>query len=74
MDAGPYAQLFQFGCYHPFGGEWRAQRLDKLMDRWRELVESGKWSVGRDGVQGTIDVFADAGTGAWRDYWIEPEW
>uniref|UniRef100_A0A093VAB0 S-adenosylmethionine synthase n=1 Tax=Talaromyces marneffei PM1 TaxID=1077442 RepID=A0A093VAB0_TALMA len=74
VDAGSYTQLFQFGGFHPFGREWRAQRLEKLMDRWRKLVESGIWSVGREGVQGSIDVFADAERGAWRDYWIEPEW
>ncbi|RAO64964.1 uncharacterized protein BHQ10_000976 [Talaromyces amestolkiae] len=74
VDAGSHTQLFQFGAFHPFGGEWRAQRLEKLMDRWRELVENGIWSVGSDGVQGSIDVFADAEVGAWRDYWIEPEW
>lgn len=74
VDAGSYTQLFQFGAFHPFGGEWRAQRLEKLMDRWRELVEDGIWSVGTDGVQGSIDVFADAEVGAWRHYWIEPEW
>lgn len=73
VDAASHTELFQFG-FHPFGGEWRAQRLEKLMDRWRELVESGIWRVGRDGVEGSIDVFADADRGAWKDYWIEPEW
>jgi hypothetical protein len=74
VNAASHTELFQFGCFHPFGGEGRAQRLEKLMDRWRELVESGIWSVGRDGVEGSIDMFADADRGAWRDYWIEPEW
>jgi hypothetical protein len=68
VDAGLHTQLFQFGFCHPFGGELRAQRLEKLIDRWRELVESGIWSVGRDKLQGSIDVFANAESGAWRDY------
>ncbi|KAI1137334.1 hypothetical protein F5Y05DRAFT_414491 [Hypoxylon sp. FL0543] len=68
------ADLFQHG-HKPFGGEWwRAQRLERLFDKWRELIESGIWSVGQDGVQGSIDTFRDAATGRWRDYWIEPTW
>ncbi|KAI2622558.1 hypothetical protein GGR54DRAFT_599025 [Hypoxylon sp. NC1633] len=68
------ADLFQHG-HKPFGGEWwRAQRLERLFDRWRELVESGVWRVGSQGVEGTIDTFKDADTGRWRDYIIEPTW
>ncbi|CAG7962390.1 unnamed protein product [Penicillium nalgiovense] len=64
-------QLFQHGIFHPFGGERRAQRLERLIDRWRELVESGVWTVGRDGVEGTIDKFhTDSGL----DYCIAPDW
>lgn len=37
-------------------------------------MESGQWTVGRDGVEGTIDTFRDADRGAWRDYWISPDW
>ncbi|KAJ6189393.1 hypothetical protein N7519_004301 [Penicillium mononematosum] len=64
-------QLFQHGIFHPFGGERRAQRLERLIDRWRELVESGVWTVGRDGVEGTIDKFY---TDSAIDYWIAPDW
>ncbi|KAI0827519.1 hypothetical protein F5Y06DRAFT_283645 [Hypoxylon sp. FL0890] len=68
------ADLFQHG-FKPFGGEWwRAQRLERLFDKWRELIESGVWGVGHDGVQGSIDTFRDAATGRWSDYWIEPTW
>ncbi|KAJ5206010.1 hypothetical protein N7491_003368 [Penicillium cf. griseofulvum] len=71
ISRGSISQLFQHGIFHPFGGERRAQRLERLMDRWRELVESGVWTVGRDGVEGTIDKFR---TNAWMDYWIAPDW
>lgn len=64
-------QLFQHGIIHQFGGERRTQRLERLIDRWRELVESGVWTVGRDGVDGTIDKFhVDSA----EDYWIAPDW
>lgn len=69
-----FTRLFQHGIYYPFGGEHRAQRLERLLDRWRELVENGQWAVGRDGVEGIIDTFRDADRGAWRDYWIPPGW
>ncbi|EEA28855.1 hypothetical protein EYB25_000233 [Talaromyces marneffei] len=69
-----FTQLFQHGNYYPFGGEHRAQRLERLLDRWRELVENGQWTVGREGVEGVIDTFKDADRGAWRDYWIPPDW
>ena len=65
----PFTRLYQHGIYFLFGGEHRAQRLERLLDRWRELVENGRWTVGRDGVEGTIDI-----RGAWRDYWIPPGW
>jgi hypothetical protein len=67
------AELFQHG-FMPFGGEHRAQRLERLLDRWWELVESGVWTVGEHGVEGSIDKFRDADLGAWRDYWIAPDW
>ncbi|RAO73359.1 uncharacterized protein BHQ10_009371 [Talaromyces amestolkiae] len=69
-----FTRLFQHGIYYPFGGEHRAQRLERLLDRWRELVENGQWTVGRHGVEGVIDKFRDADGGAWRDYWIPPDW
>lgn len=74
VDQGSYLQLFQHGHYYPCGGEWRAQRLERLLDRWRELIETGVWTIGRDGVQGTIDTFKAADHGAWQDYWIAPGW
>ncbi|EFX05295.1 hypothetical protein CMQ_3364 [Grosmannia clavigera kw1407] len=68
------ADLFQHG-FKPFGGEWwRAQRLERLFDRWRELVESRVWAVCETGVQGSIDIFKDADTTRTRDYWIAPSW
>ncbi|KAK4187555.1 hypothetical protein QBC35DRAFT_515429 [Podospora australis] len=68
------ADLFQHG-FKPFGGEWyRAQRLERLLDRWRELVEKGVWTVGPDGVEGGLEKFKDAMGEGWRDYWIEPDW
>jgi hypothetical protein len=59
-------ELFQHGGFHPFGGEWQAQRLERLLDHWRGLTESGVWTVGKDGVEGGIDKFMDAVNGAWN--------
>jgi hypothetical protein len=43
------AEIFQHG-FTPFGGEGnRAQRLERLFDCWRKLVEDGVWSVGPQG-------------------------
>lgn len=36
--------------------------LSMILDNWRQLVESGEWSVGSDGVEGGIEVFRDADT------------
>ena len=74
VPSGSYTQLFQHGIFHPFGGEHRPQRLERLFDRWTKLVESGVWRVGENGVEGGIDVFRDADRGAWKDYWIPPSW
>ncbi|KAJ5793990.1 hypothetical protein N7457_000589 [Penicillium paradoxum] len=74
VSSGSVAELFQHGGFHPFGGEHRAQRLERLLDRWRELVESGVWTVGKDGVEGEITQFQDADRDAWRDYFIPPDW
>ncbi|CDM36772.1 unnamed protein product [Penicillium roqueforti FM164] len=71
ISPGSVTQLFQHGIFHPFGGERRAQRLERLIDRWRELVESGVWTVGRDGVEGTIDQFHIDSA---KNYWIAPDW
>ncbi|KAJ5966682.1 hypothetical protein N7501_002930 [Penicillium viridicatum] len=59
LPSGSFTQLFQHGVFHPFGGEHRAQRLERLLDRWTELIESGVWTVGENGVGGGIDMFQD---------------
>lgn len=68
-------QLFQHGV-HPFGGDagGRAQRLERLFEKWTENVENGVWTVGRDGVEGGIDMFKDADGLGWKNYWIPPSW
>lgn len=74
IDRGKVADLFQHG-YKPFGGDYyRPQRLERLLDCWRKLIDQGIWSVGPQGVQGTIDTFKEAGTARWRDYFIPPTW
>ncbi|KFY40751.1 hypothetical protein V494_03326 [Pseudogymnoascus sp. VKM F-4513 (FW-928)] len=71
-ESGVVADLFQHG-YKPFGGEWwRAQRLERLFEKWTELVERGVWDVGEKGVAGTVMKFGDADRGAWKDYQIAP--
>ncbi|KAI1158148.1 hypothetical protein F5B18DRAFT_642156 [Nemania serpens] len=71
---GSAAELFQHG-YKPFGGDYyRPQRLERLFDHWRGLVERGVWAVGPEGVEGDIDTFKEADTGRWRDYLISPTW
>ncbi|KAJ5189451.1 hypothetical protein N7491_005782 [Penicillium cf. griseofulvum] len=74
VPSGSFTQIFQHGVFRPFGGEHRAQRLERLFDRWTELIESGVWTVGENGVVGGIDMFQDADHGAWEDYWIHPSW
>ncbi|CAG8066575.1 unnamed protein product [Penicillium salamii] len=74
VPSGSCTQLFQHGVFHPFGGEHRLQRLQSLFDRWTELIESGVWTVGDNGVEGGIDMFRNADHGAWEDYWIPPSW
>ncbi|GIK00105.1 hypothetical protein Aspvir_004120 [Aspergillus viridinutans] len=76
VQTGSFTDLFQHGWFHPFGGDQRSQRMERLFDRWTELIESGVWTVGEEGVQGGIETFRDAdnGNGAWRDYWIPPDW
>ncbi|KAJ5554638.1 hypothetical protein N7513_004597 [Penicillium frequentans] len=75
VDRDSFSGLFQHG-FKPFGGDYyRPQRLERLLDCWRKLVEDGVWSVGPDGVEGTIDTFKDAETESrWRDYYIPPTW
>lgn len=69
------AGLFQHG-YKPFGGDaHRAQRLERLFECWRKLVEDGVWAVGPEGVEGTLDAFREADEEArWMDYYILPTW
>lgn len=75
IEADSVSDLFQHG-HKPFGGEWwRPQRLERLFDRWTTLVEARVWTVGSDGVEGTVEIFEDANTEAgWRHYWISPDW
>ena len=48
--------------------------MERLFDYWTELIESGVWRVGDKGIEGGIETFRDADSGAWRDYWIPPDW
>ncbi|OTB01947.1 hypothetical protein M426DRAFT_323043 [Hypoxylon sp. CI-4A] len=74
VETGSVAELFQHG-YKPLGGDYyRPQRLQRLLDHWRKLVDEGVWSVGSQGVEGTIDTFKQADTIRWRDYIIPPTW
>lgn len=74
VEEGSIAELFQHG-YKPFGGEWwRAQRLERLFDLWTNLISDGIWTVGPDGVEGTIDWFRDAAYEGSRNYVIAPLW
>ncbi|KAF3491896.1 uncharacterized protein GIQ15_01413 [Arthroderma uncinatum] len=72
VKRGTISGLFQQG-FQPFGGEHHPQSLERLLDKWRELVETGIWTVGDSGVEGGIDTFRDADTGAWKDYLIPSE-
>lgn len=74
VTSGSFTELFQHGYFHPFGGERRSQRLERLFERWIVLVESDVWTVGEDGVEGGIDKFGDADRGAWNEYSIAPSW
>ncbi|KAK8001246.1 hypothetical protein PG991_013468 [Apiospora marii] len=74
VGQGTVDELFQHG-FKPFGGRCgRPQRLERLFEHWRTLVERGVWSVGAQGVEGTMDTFRDADTERWRDYQIPPTW
>lgn len=69
LPVGSVADLFQHGDF-ALGGMARAQRMERLFDWWRHLVEEGIWTVGDDGVEGTMDTFRDADRGKWKDYMI----
>lgn len=74
VTAGSFTALFQHGSFHPFGGEGRAQRLDSLFNRWTAMIESGIWTVGKDGVEGGIEKFREADRGDGTEYSIAPSW
>ncbi|KAK7963949.1 hypothetical protein PG996_008362 [Apiospora saccharicola] len=74
VGRGTVDELFQHG-YKPFGGRYgRPQRLERLFEHWTTLIEREVWSVGGQGVEGTMDTFRDADTERWRDYQIPPTW
>jgi hypothetical protein len=74
VNRGSTFGLFQHG-FKPFGGDThRPQRLERLFDTWRKLVEDGIWAVGLEGVEGTIDTFREAETTLWKHYVIPPSW
>ncbi|KUL81902.1 hypothetical protein ZTR_09535 [Talaromyces verruculosus] len=52
--------LYQYG-WCPFLPS-HGPHLSTILDNWRQLVESGEWLVGSDGVEGGIEVFRDADT------------
>ncbi|KAI0190068.1 hypothetical protein EV127DRAFT_453839 [Xylaria flabelliformis] len=73
IEWGNLGDLFQHG-YKPFGGDYyRPQRLERLFDHWRKLVVEGVWSVGPQGVEGSIETFREADV-KWKDYVIPPTW
>lgn len=69
VERGSVGELFQHGA-RPLGGIHEAQRLERLFGAWRGLVERGVWTVGRDGVEGSIERFGEADGPSWSDYWI----
>ncbi|KAJ5936113.1 hypothetical protein N7454_005411 [Penicillium verhagenii] len=74
IDRDLYSELFQHG-FKPFGGHYhRPQRLERLFDCWCKLVKEGIWSVGPEGIEGTIDTFRDAESARWENYYIPPTW
>ncbi|EFE39353.1 hypothetical protein TRV_05946 [Trichophyton verrucosum HKI 0517] len=71
---GNMGALFQHG-YKPFGGgDWRPRRLECLFNCWRKLIDDDIWSVGPNGVNGTLDTFREADGERWRHYYISPSW
>lgn len=73
QGGGTFADLFQLG-YNPFGTMHYVQ-LEKVLDLWTELVESGEWKIGKDGVQDTINKWKDADTYyKWNKYVVPNSW
>ena len=67
-------ELFQHE-YKPFGGDYyRPQRLERLLEHWRRMINEGLWSVGLEGVEGNIETFTVADGARWREYVIPPSW
>ncbi|KAI1454307.1 hypothetical protein F4805DRAFT_326528 [Annulohypoxylon moriforme] len=75
VEPGSATQLFQHG-YKPFGGDYyRPQRLERLFDHWRKMVEEGVWAVGPLGVEGGIETFREADAEErGRGYVVAPTW
>lgn len=69
LPVGSVSDLFQHGDF-PLGGMARAQRMEKLFSWWQRLIEDGIWTVGKDGVEGSMDTFREADYGRWKDYMI----
>lgn len=70
---GTFADLFQLG-YIPFG-EMHNVQLEKVLDAWTALVESGEWRVGKDGVAENMRKWRDADTAKkWEKYVVPMSW
>lgn len=67
--------LYQPG-FNTFSGSWTTcVRLERVLRSWRQMVESGKWTVGADGVEGGIEKFREADTqGKCEDYCLPVDW
>lgn len=50
-------------------------QLKRVLWRWVEMVEDGKWKVGADGVIGGMEKWKEADTEEhWRDYQLPMSW
>ncbi|KAK9769507.1 putative Sulfatase N-terminal domain-containing protein [Seiridium cardinale] len=73
VGGGTFSDLFQLG-YIPFG-EMHDVQLEKVLNAWRELVESGEWTIGKDGVEESIQKWRDADTARkWSKYTLPMGW
>ncbi|KAF7518591.1 hypothetical protein G7054_g13402 [Neopestalotiopsis clavispora] len=73
LRGGTFSDLFQLG-YNPYA-EMHDVQLEQVLDAWRELVESGEWTIGEDGVQDPIEKFKDADTKTkWNKYVVPVKW
>lgn len=65
--------LYQQG-FNPFIAAHDAQ-LNRVLWRWSEMVESGKWRVDKDGVAVTVEEWKQADTREnWQDYQLPMHW